>query len=86
LCASVGLIKKKCFDTVDARCKHEDNFHSLRKDKHATTSLKLHVLASDFYVFSELGSRRMSHYFNIKKSGNANCKQCDFLFLISRFF
>ena len=22
-CASVGLIKK-CFDTVDARCKHED--------------------------------------------------------------
>jgi hypothetical protein len=58
---------------------------SLRKDKHAATSFKLLVLASNFYVFSELGSYRISHYFSTNMLGNANCKQFDPLCLISRF-
>lgn len=63
----------------------QHNFLSLRKDKHAASSIKLLLLASNFYVFSELGSCRMSHYFNTNKLGNAHCKQSDLLFLISRF-
>jgi len=30
LCVSVGIIKE-CFNTVDARCKHEDNFQIIVK-------------------------------------------------------